>query len=42
MSPVVPGQGEAAKLRTYCSCDHLTHFAVLMQLKDHEVKIFKR
>lgn len=28
--------------RTYCSCDHLTHFAVLMQLKDHEVNIFKR
>ena len=27
--------------RTYCSCDHLTHFAVLMQLKDHEVNIFK-
>ena len=47
MAPVAPGQREAAKLRitpaerTYCSCDHLTHFAVLMQLKDHEVNIFK-
>ena len=47
MAPVAPGQREAAKpenytsRRTYCSCDHLTHFAVLMQLKDHEVNIFK-
>ncbi|XP_073231917.1 adhesion G-protein coupled receptor D1-like [Porites lutea] len=28
--------------RTYCSCDHLTHFAVLMQLKDHEIPVKHR